>query len=123
MISEKTVYVNTLDHICGQYEPIVRAGGWRVVNAPRPLPGAFWWEGPFLHGIFFATGDPKEYGEQWKALDAWPVVEMSNAEIDERLREDARGSGLNLEDFIEDWGSLGKASRACGYPYRDEEKP
>lgn len=122
MRQEKIVYVNTLDHICGQYEPMVKASGWQVVNAPRPLPGAAWWDGPFLHGIFYAAGDPKEYDQQWTALDAWPVIQISNEEIAERLREDARGSGLSLEEIAEDWGSLGEAARACGYPYRDVEE-
>lgn len=58
----------------------------------------------------------------WRVLEEALVDAARATEAQEWLREDARGSGLSLEEIAEDWGSLGEAARACGYPYRDVEE-
>ena len=52
-----------------------------VVNAPRPLPGNKTWQGKFRSGVFYAAGDPEQYGAIWQALDAKELRLVSNAQI------------------------------------------
>ena len=79
-----------------------REDGAIVVNAPRPLPGNKTWKGKFRSGIFYAAGDPEQYGAAWKDLDAKELRLVSNAEILRLVIEEGhrRGYGDRLRELL-----------------------
>ena len=76
--------------------------GETVVNAPRPLPGNKTWQGKFRSGIFYAAGDPEQYGAAWKDLDAKELRLVSNAQILRLVIEEGhrRGYGDALRELL-----------------------
>lgn len=113
----------------------IRQNGWDVVNAPRPLFGAFitttltaTWSGPFLHGTFFAAGPREEgmtrgftrtFGETWTEDDGWEIVLIDNATIETAIRDHAKENGVT-PDQLDDW-DLGELATMYGLPYVREE--
>jgi hypothetical protein len=56
---------------------------WLIFNAPRPLYGELTWEGPFLHGTFYAASAPRtlEFHYENIDLDGWLLEWHTEAEI------------------------------------------
>jgi len=81
---------------------LAQEDGAIVVNAPRPLPGNKTWKGKFRCGIFYAAGDPEQYGAIWQDLDAKELRLVSNAQILRLVIEAAhrRGYGDRLKDVM-----------------------
>ncbi|MEU7911397.1 hypothetical protein [Microbispora bryophytorum] len=76
----------------------ITAGGWAVVNAPRPLAGRMTWEGPFICGVFYAAGPYDELAKRWRADDATLLVPVTPAEVVAKMRALVRDRGY---DFAE----------------------
>jgi len=113
-----TVYIKGLDWTATGAPPELAAAiaerGYRVVNAPRPLPchidydpetriqTNFEWVGDCRHGTFYAAGpadDRFKLADRWDRLDAWPVEVVDEAEIWRRLRLFAAEQGYADADI------------------------
>jgi len=122
MGSEKVVYVNLGDECEMKHYPegivgIVAENGWKVMNAPRPLPCEIPWVGEYRHGIFYGAGPEEEFKEAWDGLDCWPVVFLTNHDIEGIVRAEARQDGS--EEFLTD-ENIGRVAKALGYPWVDK---
>jgi hypothetical protein len=65
---------------------------WIILNAPRPLYGHKQWDGPFLHGIFYAAIDPDDDAGNWMlknsiSLDAWVVAYVTFSQKIEMIKK------------------------------------
>jgi len=80
-----TVIVNSADWAGLDCVPDL-PDGWLIANAPRPIQGHFVWQGPFLHGIFYAAAPAIPEGTfGWEADDAYLVTFTTNTEIEQKL--------------------------------------
>jgi hypothetical protein len=68
--------------------------GLVVMNAPRPIPGAYTWMGPCRHGRFYAAVEPGHHdATACHQLDAWPVRNLAESEIGPALNHLAVEAG------------------------------
>ena len=119
MEEEKVVYVNLDDEREMKHYPenivgMVVENDWKVVNAPRPFPCEITWAGEFRHGIFYGAGAEQKFKVAWNGLDCWPVVFVTNHDIEEIIRAEARED--ESEGFITD-ENIGRVATALGYPW------
>jgi hypothetical protein len=101
------IYLNAKDDRSPEiWERILQ--GSTVACATRPISGEEDWEGDWLHGRHYAAGDRSIWEQHWEAFDAWEVVIVSNAEIEKRVREEAkkRPFGNRFDDLVEKKGVL-----------------
>ena len=110
------LYVNAATTPYGEHTSTIALNRWPVANAPRPLPGAVAFVGPFLHGIYFAAGPQGVFGERWRDLDAWPVELITNFQIVERLIALAQARHTTLAKLLGDQG-LPRLAAAAGFPW------
>lgn len=73
----------------------------RIVNAPRPLPGAVRWQGPYLTGVHYAVGDPAVFGDAWARDDAYTVRILSAAQCADVLEQRCQRSHLTTAEYAE----------------------
>ncbi len=118
-----TVYVNDPRAPFGPHTTVIKLNRWKVVNAPRPLPGQVTWTGAFRHGIFYAAGPAAEFNATWNALDAWPVEEVTNLEIATRLALKAEEAGFrSLRQAVEESGmTIPELAASYGWPWNPNE--
>lgn len=127
-IEDSTVYVNAAAGLVSLECPPdaatrISAEGWTVVNAPRPLGGAFTWEGPYRAGVFYATGPEAHWDGLWgwKALDAWRVVLVTNEEIRAHLEEVAKECDYTLAQALE-FSTMRELAAQEGLPWHEEKE-
>lgn len=122
-VAAQILYVHVADHFAGEHEAEIAAKGYTLVNAPRPLPGVITWADPDnnRHGFFFAAGPAEQYGQQWRDLDAWTVIALTNADAITFMREAApERDALPLDELLTRPGqSYGWIARTYGIPWRE----
>jgi len=119
--AERTVYINAADPEQAQ---AVRwaALGYEIVNAPRPLPGEESWICDFRHGTIYAAclAPSDRMREEWRDLDAWPVLIVTDEQIRGFVRDHMAGE-IDEADALETWGGWPELARAAGWPYQGKE--
>jgi hypothetical protein len=116
----RRILVNEADHPFGDRAAEIEARGWRVVNAPRPLPGNLQWQGDFRAGIFYAAGDVDECGAEWEALDAALIDLVTDEQIETMLRANLAEADLDMtfEEAVQMYGTLVDLAAMYNLPYR-----
>jgi hypothetical protein len=77
----------------------IAANGWRVFNAPRPIPGRLTWTSDFRAGVFYAAGPVEEFGRAWADLHAAEVLLVTTADVDAFIKRRLTECDLtSLED-------------------------
>jgi hypothetical protein len=96
--------------------------GWAIVNAPRPLLGEQEWTGHFRHGVFYAAA-PKArdgYLDSWAADDAWPVVFITNEDIEDRVLAKFREYGYASAE--EAGVTIAEQAGCMGLPWHEDAR-
>ncbi|MBW2121958.1 MAG: hypothetical protein JRH07_08940 [Deltaproteobacteria bacterium] len=119
----KVVYVNLADKDEMKHYPegivrLIAENDWKVVNAPRPVPCEVPWAGKFRHGAFYGAGSEEKFGAAWEALDCWPVVFVTNHDIEEIVRAEAKQD--ESEKFLTE-ENIGRVAKALGYPWVEQK--
>lgn len=117
--TEKVVYVNLgdkkeMDRYPEKILKMVKDNGWKIVNAPRPFPCTIEWQGEFRHGCFYGAGLEQTYRPDWKDLDCWDVVFVTNEWITRVALKEARDLGVDQDIGIDD---VIKFAQSLGYPW------
>ena len=65
---------------------------WEIHNAPRPLAGQTFWQGDFIHGVFYAAFAPDDqFAEMFTktngSLDAYRLTYYTEAQAREELKK------------------------------------
>jgi hypothetical protein len=102
----ETILVNVED--LGRLEiPQAVKAGWVIANAPRPLIGDVTWQGPFMHGVFYAAAPELRTGSfGWKADDACLLQVTTNAELQAQLQAKLDDYGTTLEEVGMTWAEF-----------------
>lgn len=117
-----TIYINQADAF-GEHTQTIQDKGWKVYNAPRPIPGDLTWISDCRHGVFYAAGSEEMFGQSWEALDAWPVEAIDNTWVYKQLLFKAWSCGYhNLRAFMLSnyHTSIARLANECDFPWRDE---
>lgn len=82
-----------------QHDEVIRANGWAVANAPRPLIGRVMWLSSFRYGIHYAAGPLDALAWLWFQDDAVLLIPTSPADIVAKARTLVAADGYDLTEI------------------------
>jgi len=113
---------------------LIRARGYAIANAPRPLsaqesdeiplPWGFCWCGPFHCGVFYAAGPLADFEQDWSDSGATLLDVVDDAEVERRIVAAFEPGGkyarygITLAEMRDQHGT--DLARVMGYPGKEK---